>query len=213
MKNTKKKLKGQSKTVKHSFSDNNIIKNSGLNMATKYMNKQDIIKSVSALFPTQWHSATKYGVNQILFSLAMSSFCGINHICRVSSFTGDGLIRILLKINQNAISIALKKLGQNGTRKLQSSLLSKNAYWLKESNLTNITLDTDSTVKSVCCNQKEAAKGFNTTKKVQKVIIPCQFSSARWSNCIIAGLEPVRHIQVTELFIFLKKLNSVCLKL
>ena len=176
MKNTKKKLKGQSRVIKTSFSGNNITRYSGLNTVAKYMNKQGIIKSISTLFPSEWHSATKFGVNQILISVAMASFCGINRICRIASFTGDGLVRVLLKlnkaINENAISSTLKKLGQNGGRKLQSFLLSKNARWLKESGLKNITLDADSTVKSVCGNQEGVAKGFNTTKKGAKSYHP-----------------------------------------
>jgi len=51
-------------------------------------------------------------------------------------------------------------------------LLSKNAHWLKESGLTSITLDADSTVKSLCGNQEGAAKGFNTTKKGAKSYHP-----------------------------------------
>jgi len=140
------------------------------------MNKQGIIKSVSSLFPTRWHSATRFGVNQVLISIIMASFCGINRINKISSFTGDGLTRVLLKldkaINENAISTTLKKLGQKGARSLQSLLLSINARWLKESGLTSITLDADSTVKSVCGNQEGAAKGFNTTKKGAKSYHP-----------------------------------------
>jgi hypothetical protein len=150
MRNTKNKLKGQSRVVKYSFNHvdvasslsktqaslvlhsfiatftgNNITKYSGLNTVAKYMNKQGIVKSISTLFPTEWHSATKFGVNQILISIAMSSFCGINRICKIASFTGDGLVRALLKLDKainenraceltegNAISAALKKLGQ-----------------------------------------------------------------------------------------------------
>jgi len=155
--------------VKYSFSGNNITKYSGLNTVAKYMNKQGIVKSISTLFPTEWHSATKFGVNQILISITMSSFCGINRICRIASFTGDGLVRALLKldkaINENTISATLKKLGQGGARKLQMLLLSKNADWLGKSGLKSITLDADSTVKLVCGNQEGAAKGFNTTRK------------------------------------------------
>jgi len=140
------------------------------------MNKQGIIKSISTLFPTEWHSATKFGVTQILISIAMSSFCGIKRICKIASFTGDGLVRALLKldkaINENAISATLKKLGQSGARKLQMLLLSKNARWLEVSGLKSITLDADSTVKSVCGNQKGTAKGFNTTKKGAKSYHP-----------------------------------------
>jgi len=176
MKNTKKKLKGQSRVVKYSFTGNNITKYSGLNTVAKYMNKQGIVKSISTLFPTEWHSATKFGVNQILISIAMSSFCGINRICKIASFTGDGLVRALLKldkaINENAISATLKKLGQGGARKLQMLLLTKNARWLEVSGLESITLDADSTVKSVCGNQQGAAKGFNSTKKGAKSYHP-----------------------------------------
>ena len=133
MKNTKKKLKGQSKVVRASFTGSNITKYSGLNTVAKYMNKQGIIKSVSTLFPTKWRSATKFGVNQILLSVALSSFCGINRICKIASFTGDGLVRVLLKldkaINENAISAVLKGLGQEGARKLQAFLLTRNAGW------------------------------------------------------------------------------------
>jgi len=176
MKNTKKKLKDQSRVVKYSFTGNNITKYSGLNTVAKYMNKQGIVKSISTLFPTEWHSATKFGVNQVLISIAMSSFCGINRICKIASFTGDGLVRALLKldkaINENAISATLKKLGQGGARKLQMLLLTKNARWLEVSGLESITLDADSTVKSVCGNQQGAAKGFNTTKKGAKSYHP-----------------------------------------
>ena len=176
MKNTKKKLKGQLRTLRHSFTGSNITKYSGLNTVAKYMNKQGIIKSVSTLFPTQWQSAAKFGIHQILISIIMASFCGINRINKISSFSGDGLTKVLLKlnkaINENAISATLKKLGQSGARKLQSFLLSNNARWLGESGLTCITLDADSTVKSVCGNQEGAAKGFNTTKKGAKSYHP-----------------------------------------
>jgi hypothetical protein len=81
MKNTNKKLKNQLKAVKTSFTGSNITKYSGLNTIVKYMNKQSIIKSVSTLFPTELHNATKFGVNQILLSVALPSFCGTKRIC------------------------------------------------------------------------------------------------------------------------------------
>jgi hypothetical protein len=176
MKNTKKKLKGQSRIVKSSFSGSNITKYSGLNTVAKYMNRQKIVKSISTSFPTKWHSATKFGVNQILMAITLASISGISRICKIASFSGDGLIKALLKldkgINENAISTTLKKLGQSGARKLQMLLLSRNARWLHQSGLKSITLDADSTVKSVCGNQEGAKKGFNTTKKGAKSYHP-----------------------------------------
>ena len=176
MKNTKNKLNSQSKIVKASFSGSNITKYSGLNTVAKYMNRQNIVKVLGKTFPTVWHNATKFGVNQILMAITLSSISGISRICRIATFSGDGLVKALLKldkaINENAISATLKTLGQSGARKLQMLLLSKNAQWLHESGLESITLDADSTVKSVCGNQEGAEKGFNTTKKGAKSYHP-----------------------------------------
>jgi len=176
MKNTKEKLKNQSKVVKSSFTGSNITKYSGLNTVAKYMNRQDIVKSISSSFPTEWHNATKFGVNQVLMAVTLASISGISRICRIAVFSGDGLVKALLKldkaINENAISATLKNLGQSGARKLQTLFLSRSARWVRESGLESITLDADSTVKSVCGNQEGAEKGFNTTKKGAKSYHP-----------------------------------------
>ena len=140
------------------------------------MNRQNIVRSISTSFPTEWHNATKFGVNQILMAITLASISGINRIYKIAVFSGDGLVKVLLKldkaINENAISTTLKNLGQSGARKLQMLLLSKNARWLSKSGLESITLDADSTVKSVCGNQEGAEKGFNTTKKGAKSYHP-----------------------------------------
>ena len=211
MKNTKKKLNSQSKVVKASFTGSNITKYSGLNSVAKYMNRQNIVKSISVSFPTRWHNATKFGVNQILMAITLASISGINRICRIAAFSGDGLVKVLLKldkaINENALSAVLKDLGQNGARKLQQLLLSKNAEWLHKSGLKSITLDADSTVKSVCGNQEGAAKGYNTTKKGAKSYHPLlvfvsemkllyhtwfRTGSAYTSNGIVGFLQEVK---------------------
>ena len=51
-------------------------------------------------------------------------------------------------------------------------LLTKNARWLKENVMESITLNADSTVKSVYGNQQGTAKGFNTTRKDAKSYHP-----------------------------------------
>jgi hypothetical protein len=211
MKNTKKKLNNQSKVVKASFTGSNITKFSGLNTVAKYMNRQNIVKSISSSFPTQWHNATKFGVNQVLMAITLSSISGINRICRIAAFSGDGLVKALLKldkaINEDAISATLKGLGQKGARKLQDFLLSKNAGWLHESGLKSITLDADSTVKSVCGHQEGAAKGYNPVKQGAKSYHPLlvfvsemkllyhtwfRTGSAYTSNGIVGFLQEVK---------------------
>jgi hypothetical protein len=211
MKNTKKKLQNQSKVVISSFTGSNITKYSGLNTVAKYINRQEIVKAIYKSFPTIWHNATKFGVNQILMSIILASMSGISRICKIASFSGDGLVKALLKldkaINENSISTTLKNLGQGGARKLQMLLLSKNSKWVAQSELTSITLDADSTVKSVCGNQQGAEKGFNTTKKGAKSYHPLlvfvsemkllyhtwfRTGSAYTSNGIVDFLEEVK---------------------
>ena len=72
-------------------------------------------------------------------AITLSSISGISRICRIAIFSGDGLVKALLKldkaINENAISVTLKTLGQRGARRLQMLLLSKNAQWLHEVDL------------------------------------------------------------------------------
>lgn len=176
MKNTKKKLKNQSRVVTASFTGGNITKYSGLNTVVKFMNRNGFVKSFNKYFPTIWHNATKFGVNQILMAITLASISGVNRISKIAAFTGDGLVKVLLKldkaINETAISTTLKDLGECGARRLESVLLSKNSNWLSNSDLTSITLDADSTVKSVCGNQEGAAKGFNTAKKGAKSYHP-----------------------------------------
>lgn len=176
MKNTKRNLNGQTKVVKASFTGSNITKYAGLNTVAKYMNRQNIIRSINSTFPTEWHNATKFGISQVLMATTLASISGIGRICRIATFSGDGLVKALLRlkkgINGNAISATLKNLGQSGARKLQMLLLSKNARWLSESGLESITLDADSTVKSVCGHQQGAEKGFNTTKQGAKSYHP-----------------------------------------
>lgn len=90
---------------------------------------------------------------------------------------------------------------------MQQLLLSKNAEWLHKSGLKGITLDADSTVKSVCGNQEGAAKGYNTTKKGAKSYHPLlvfvsemkllyhtwfRTGSAYTSNGIVGFLQEVK---------------------
>ena len=133
------------------------------------MNRQNIVKPISSSFLTVWHNATKFGVIQVLFAIILISNSGISLICRFAAFSGDGLVKAILKldktINKNTIFTILKILGQSGVSKLQMLLLSKNAHWLHKSGIESIMMDDDSTVKSVCDNHKGAEKGFNRLYK------------------------------------------------
>ncbi len=176
MKNTKNKLNGNTKVLRCSFTGNRLTMYSGLNKVSQYLRKQNIGKEVNDMFKTTWHNSTKFGTDQILLSIILASIAGANRISRIANFTNDTLVQVILKlnkgINENAISLKLKELGQSGARQLQTYLLARNSKWLAKSQLTEITLDADSTVSMVYGNQEGAAKGFNTKKKGAKSYHP-----------------------------------------
>ena len=64
------------------------------------MNRQNIIRSIGSGFPTEWHNATKFGVNQVLMAITMASISGIGRICRISDFSSDGLVKALLRLRK-----------------------------------------------------------------------------------------------------------------
>ncbi len=109
-------------------------------------------------------------------AISLASISGISRICRISALSGEGLIKTLLKLamakNGNAISAAVKNLEESDVRKLQWLLISLTARGLSESGLENITMDADSTVKSVCGHQQGAEKEYNTTRKGAKSYYP-----------------------------------------
>jgi len=67
--------------------------------------------------------------------------------------------------NKDVISTRIKNLGQAGAFRLQEYLLAFTRRYLSEVNLNSLTIDADSTVKTVYGNQQGAAKGFNSAKK------------------------------------------------
>ena len=46
------------------FPVNIITQYSGINTVAKYMNRQNLMRSISSSFPTVWHNTTKFGGNQ-----------------------------------------------------------------------------------------------------------------------------------------------------
>ncbi len=176
MNKSKIKLYSKTRKVLYAFTGNSLTKYSGLNILAKYLNRQGIVKNIGQLFPTEWFNSTKFGINQVLLTIILAAFSGVNRLNRISNFTNDALVRVLLKldtcINEHKLSETLKNLGQSGARKLQSFLLGKNSTWLCQSGLESITLDADSTVSMVYGNQEGAEKGFNSKKKGAKSYHP-----------------------------------------
>ncbi|MGQ9620911.1 MAG: hypothetical protein ACUVTX_08015 [Bacteroidales bacterium] len=109
-------MNSQTKVDKSSFTGSNITRYAGLNRVAKYMNRQNIVQAISSSFPTVWYNAARSGINQIMMAVTLASISGISRLCMIAAFSGDGLVKSLLKldkaINENALSAALKNPGQ-----------------------------------------------------------------------------------------------------
>ena len=175
-KNKKKRARFQSENVKHSFTGSLLTKYAGLSPVMKYINKLKIGDNLSELFPTLLYNSTKFSNVQVLLSVVLASFSGVRHLTRVANFTGDSLVMRLLGLkkvfNKDIISVRLKSLGQAGALRLQEYIFGLTTNWIKDSNLSSLTLDVDSEVETVYGNQEGAAKGFNPHKKGAKSYHP-----------------------------------------
>ena len=168
-KNTRETTKFKSKKVKSFFTGSRITKYAGLSPIMQYIGKHGIDSSLNSLFPTINYNSQKFSKIQILLSILLSSLSGVNRIVKIANFTKDCLVMSLLNlekcINKDAICVCLKTLGQAGALRLQEYLLGFTGRYLSTANLSSLTIDADSTVKTVYGNQEGAAKGFNSMKK------------------------------------------------
>jgi hypothetical protein len=196
--------------VSHSFTGTRLTQFAGLSVVMKFLNKFGVGSELNNLFPTVKYNSTKYSNAQVFLSILLSSFVGINRLKRISNFTNDSLVQLLLKLkkglNKDVISSRLKTLGAKGANQLDDYISIKNKEFIEASNLKSITLDCDSTVKTVYGNQEGAAKGYNSTKpgaksyhplicflSELKIVIKSRFrtGSAYTSNGITSFIEEI----------------------
>lgn len=172
----KRTAKFKSKNTKTSFSGKKLTKHAGLSPIMKYINKLNLSQELNELFPTELHNATKFSNAQVLLAVVLASFVGINRFVQIAMFTYDSLVLALLGLatglNKDVINVRLKALGQAGAIKLQEHLFNLTTKWVEKSHLTSITLDVDSSVKTVYGNQQGAQVGFNSQKRGAKSYHP-----------------------------------------
>jgi len=211
-KNTKL-LAYKTQKIDYSFTGTRLTQYAGLSAIMKFLNKLDIGKELNNHFPTIKYNSTKYSNAQIFLSILLSSFAGINRLKRISNFTQDSLVMLLLNLkkglNKDVISSRLKMLGQKGANELASYIGEKSKEFIGRSKLKSITLDCDSTVKTVYGNQEGTAKGYNSSKpgansyhpllcflSELKIVIKTRFrtGSAYTSNGICSFIEETASI-------------------
>ena len=218
MNKNKEKICYKVKEIKHSFTGTKLTKYGGLSPIMKYINKSKIGKQLNELFPTEKANATKFSYAQVILAIILASLSGVNRALRISNFTADSLVQTILNLSKNlnkdVIGQRLKKLGHQGSVLFQEYSFEKARHWIRESRLTRITIDCDSTVETVYGNQEGASKGYNPDKKGAKgyhpliafiselkIVVNNRFrtGSAHTSNGIISFIKQTAEILPREI--------------
>jgi len=175
-KKKKKSLKIKNNTIKHDFDSHELTSYSGLKPISGYLHNVGIIRFLEENFPTDIQNATKFSTAQVLSAVVLASLAGVSRQEKIAHFTADPLVLQLLGLenglNKDVIGVRTKQLGQAGAIRLHEGLFDFTPLWFKNYDAPEITLDGDSTVKTVYGNQEGAAKGYNPYKKGAKSYNP-----------------------------------------
>jgi len=176
MKNKAKVIEFKSTTFHHNFSSKRLTHFAGLAPIMKFIQRIKLPHELDRLFPTLTHNATKWSLTQLMLSVVLSALSGVYHLVGIAQFTHDPLVTAVVGLgkglNKDVISVQFKKLGQRGARLLEELAGQRIKRQLEKSELQAITLDGDSTVKTVYGHQEGAAKGYNPFKKGAKSYHP-----------------------------------------
>ncbi len=176
MKNKATVLQFKNKTLRQNFSSKRLTHFAGLAPIMKFIQRVKLPQEMDGLFPTLVHNATKWSFTQLMLSVVVSALSGVYHLVAIAQLTHDPLVKALLGLpkglNKDVISVQFKKLGQRGARLLEEMAGQRIKRQLEKSELRAITLDGDSTVKTVYGHQEGAAKGYNPFKKGAKSYHP-----------------------------------------
>jgi len=208
-----KTLRYKTQKISYSFSSTRLTQYSGLSPIMDYLNKLKIGEGLNTLFPTVEYNSTKYSNAQVFLSVLLSSLAGINRLKRISNFTKDSLISSILNLkkglNKDVISTRIKSIGADGSYQLDSYIAEKTKEFIVKSKLERITLDCDSTVKTVYGKQGGASKGYNPNKpgansyhpllcflSEMKIVVKTRFrtGSAYSSNGISSFIEDIAKV-------------------
>ena len=172
MKHTKKPLKFKSPKMAWSFTSKKLSLYGGIAPIMEYLKRIELPDEFDAFFPTTAHQARKFSLTHLMLSVILSSLSGVKRLTGIATFTRDTLIQSALGLknglNKDVISTEFKKLGQAGARALDDMFGYRVKQELEALDPEEITVDADSTVKTVYGRQKDAAKGFNPKKRGAK---------------------------------------------
>lgn len=194
MKNKKKIRDKEADKITVSFNGGRLTNYSGILPLFRFMKKVKFFGTLEENVDLRMGLNALYSNGQILSSIILGVFSGLNRICKIETFTHDPLVQKLLKlgkhIDEDTIIGRLKRFGFRQSNELSevNGELSKKVD--RRLRTAEDIIDLDSTVRGVYGNQQGASKGFNPHKHGQKSYHPLLAFLNSTRECLLAWLRP-----------------------
>jgi len=171
-----KKISFQQTKIEKNFTSGSLTSYSGLIVFNDYLEKIGLYSLINKNFTTIKQNATKVLNSQTLISIMLANLCGISRLSNIENFSNDPLIRKILglkqKLDDSTIKTILSKMGQIGANNFLEMSFEFIRKDIEKHCSSVITLDCDSTEKTVYGHQAGAEKGYNPKNKGKKSYHP-----------------------------------------
>jgi DDE family transposase len=194
VKNTKKPAKIKSPSIKSSFTGGNLTNFAGINPVFKFMKKLGIDRLIQENISIGQKPNQKYSLSQILQTIILGTFCGMDRLAKIENFTLDPVVRYLLKVRDkidiDTLRYRLNKFSMKHNTELSGILATLSEKVHKKLCTRKDILDLDSSVKTVYGKQQGARKGFNRKDRGKRSYHPQLAFLNSTKECILAWLRP-----------------------
>ena len=169
MQSKRKKQRIQSEKIEYSFTSKRLTMFSGMAPLCKFFDTIGLPDEFESHFQTPTSNALKFRNSQLMLAVVAASLCGVSRMSNIATFTSDILVKSLLDlpagINKDVISTRFKALGEAGARRLEELNGRRLQRHFEKETFPRLTLDADSTVKTVFGRQQGASVGYNPHKR------------------------------------------------
>jgi len=194
MKNKKRFGRIKVHKIKTSFDGGRLTNYAGILPFFKFMQKLNVFNRLEASLSIPVGKNVQYLTSQIISSIVMGIFSGLNRIYKIESFTRDPLVQKLLAlsgpIDKDTIIARLKRFTFCQSNELSelNGRFSRKIH--RRLGTRHDILDIDSTPCTVYGNQEGSSKGYNPSHPGKKSYHPLLAFLNSTHECLLSWLRP-----------------------
>ena len=176
------------KQFKFEFTENDLTGNAGIIHFGRFLKKLNVKKILEAKISIDRASNADYQVADVVMILLLGVFAGVKHISHLAILRTDNVLRKLFKWSKFPADCTIGRIFKLFTPKTCNALSEvedtiRRKVWGKKW-FGRVTLEFDSSVKTVYGNQEGANVGYNPKRKGQKSYHPIFCFIAETRECL-----------------------------